>query len=345
MLIDEQPLKLTIIFVKIVYYLHLYDNAYNRYNKVVFEIADDKGWCDGNNRHFEVEGDLIMKDFKDKVMFITGAAHGFGQVIAQAGAQRGMKLALVDIDETALAATAKTIADTGATVITVPADVTKEDEVNAAIDETMKVFGQIDLLINDAGIALAGRMWELPTRDWEWILHINVMAQVYTMKKIIPIMMAQKTHGTILNVSSIAGLIDTPGMPAYHASKFASVGLTEATAYDLQRAEADIEMHVMCPGFVQTDLYHTEDHRPAQYRDDQDPYYQSEAFAKGQQVAKYVITNGMPIDTIADTVFKALEDNEFYILTHPEFNPLIQDRVNRIVNHKAPDVHVMDGLM
>lgn len=286
-----------------------------------------------------------MKDFKDKVMFITGAAHGFGRVIAEEGAKRGMKLALVDIDKPALNETYQIVVATGADAVMIPTDVTKEDEVNAAIDQTLQTFKQIDLLINDAGIALPGRMWELPTRDWEWIMHINVMSQVYAMKRIIPIMLKQKTHAAILNVASIAGLVDTPGMPSYHASKFAAVGMTEATAYDLQRINADIEMHVMCPGFVQTDLYHTENHRPAQYSDPSDPYYSSEAYLKGQQFAKYVITNGKPIDTIADTVFKALENNDFYILTHPEYNPLISDRVNRIVNNGAPDVHVMDGIM
>lgn len=284
-----------------------------------------------------------MKDFKDKVMFLTGAAHGFGSVIAIEAAKRGMKLALFDIDEPALKETVALLGD--ADVLSKKADVTKESEVNAAIDATMARFGQIDLLINDAGIALPGRMWELPVRDWEWILHVNTMSQVYTMRKIIPIMLKQKTHGAILNVASIAGLLDTPGMPAYHASKFASVGLTEATAYDLQRIGADIQMHVMCPGFVQTDLYHTEQHRPADYADASDPYYQSEAYLKGQQFAKYVITNGTPIDTIADTVFKALENDTFYILTHPEYNPLITDRVSRIVNNGKPDVHVMDGIM
>ncbi len=181
----------------------------------------------------------------------------------------------------------------------------KKTKLTQLLIRTLQAFKQIDLLINDAGIALPGRMWELPTRDWEWIMHVNVMSQVYAMKRIIPIMMAQKTHGAILNVASIAGLVDTPGMPAYHASKFASVGMSEATAYDLQRAGADIEMHVMCPGFVQTDLYHTEEHRPKQYSNPSDPYYQSEAFLKGQQFAKYVITNGMPLDTIAATVFQS----------------------------------------
>ncbi|WP_461215131.1 SDR family NAD(P)-dependent oxidoreductase [Lacticaseibacillus sp. GG6-2] len=284
-----------------------------------------------------------MKDFKDKVMFITGAAHGFGREIAIEAAKRGMKLAMVDIDAPALKETAGKLGDADALVL--PADVTKEDEINDAIDKTMAHFGRIDVLINDAGIALPGRMWELPVRDWEWIMHVNTMSQVYTMRKIIPIMLKQKTHAAILNVASIAGLLDTPGMPAYHASKFASVGLTEATAYDLQRINADIQMHVMCPGFVQTDLYHTEQHRPAQYTDKSDPYYSSEAYLKGQQFAKYVIVNGSPIDTIAPTVFKALEDDTFYILTHPEFNGLITDRVNRIVNGGKPDVHVMDGIM
>ena len=173
-----------------------------------------------------------MKDFKGKVMIITGAAHGFGRVIAEEGAKRGMKLALIDIDQAALNETYQLVVARGADAIMIPADVTKESAVNTAIDQTLRTFKQIDLLINDAGIALPGRMWELPTRDWEWILHVNVMSQVYMMKRIIPIMMAQKTHGAILNVASIAGLVDTPGMPAYHASKFASVGLTEATAYE-----------------------------------------------------------------------------------------------------------------
>jgi len=130
-----------------------------------------------------------MKDFKNKVMFITGAAHGFGQVIAEGGAKRGMRLALVDIDGPALEKTYKTITDDlGAEAIMVTADVTVEDNVDNAIQQTMDKFGQIDLLINNAGIALPGRIWELPSRDWEWIIHINLMSPVYAMQRVIPIM-------------------------------------------------------------------------------------------------------------------------------------------------------------
>lgn len=286
-----------------------------------------------------------MKDFKNKVMLITGAAHGFGYVIAEEAARRGMKLALLDIDEPALQEAAKHMTSLGAETIALPTDVSDEDSVNAAIDQAMAKFGRVDILINDAGIGIPGRIWELPTRDWEWALHTNTMSQVYTMRRVIPIMLEQKSQAVILNVASIAGLLDTPGMPAYHASKFASVGLTEATAYDLQRINADIQMHVMCPGFVQTNLNHTESYRPERFADKSDPYYTSPAYLMGQKAMDHLITSGMPIDTIADTVFKAFEDDTFYILTHPEFNPLISDRVNRIVNGGKPDVHVMDGLM
>lgn len=167
-----------------------------------------------------------MKEFKNKVMFITGAAHGFGQVIALEAARRGMKIALVDIDAKALKATYDQITALGAESIMLPTDVTQEQAVDDAIDTTVAKLGHLDLLINDAGITLPGRMWELPISDWEWIMHINVMSQVYAMKHAIPIMDKQHTHGTILNVGSIAGLLDTPGMPSYHATKFASVGLT-----------------------------------------------------------------------------------------------------------------------
>lgn len=286
-----------------------------------------------------------MKDFKNRVALITGAAHGFGAELAQEAARRGMKLVLADIDEPALKRSVQQVADLGAQVESIVADVSLEEDVDKMVKAAMARFGQIDLLINDAGIALAGTVWQLPSRDWEWIMHVNLMSQVYAMQRVIPIMLKQKTPCHIVNVASIAGLIDTPGMPAYHASKFASVGLTEATAYDLQRAGANINLSVMCPGFVQTDLYHTEDRRPERYQAPDDPYYQSPTFKAGQQMAKYVIETGMPIDSIALTVFQAIEDDEFYILTHPVFNTLIGDRVKRIVNGDKPDVSVMDGLM
>ena len=184
-----------------------------------------------------------MKDFNGKVAFITGAAHGFGKAIATKAASLGMKLTLVDQDKEALSKVADELSKS-TEVLKIVADVTEEKNVDNAVDEAMKKYNEIDLLVNDAGVAVPGPIWELPTRDWEWILHADLMSQVYALKKVIPIMMKQENGGDILNVASAAGLLTAPGMPAYYATKFAVVGMTEAVAYDLQAYKQDkIHMH------------------------------------------------------------------------------------------------------
>lgn len=282
-----------------------------------------------------------MKEFKDKVALITGAAHGFGRSLAIEAAQRGMKLALADIDQDALEKTLSDVKKIGAQAISIPTDVTEESEIANMVDETMSKYNEINLLINSAGVAIPGPIWELPTRDWEWILHADLMSQVWALKRVIPIMEKQKGHGDILNVASMAGLITSPLMPAYYATKFAVVGMTEAVEYDLQAAKANVGLHVFCPAFVQTDLYHTENHRPAKYTDKSDPYYSSKTFKEGQKQAKIDITTGMPIDNVPKIIFKALEDDKFYILTHPGMNPAIVARAKNIPSGEGPDLKAL----
>ena len=262
-----------------------------------------------------------MKEFKNKVAFITGSAHGFGKAIAQKAASRGMKLVLVDQDEEALNKVTDELSKT-TEVLKIVADVTEENNIYDAVDKAIDQFGEIDLLVNDAGVAVPGPIWELPTRDWEWILHADLMSQVYALRKVIPIMMKQENGGDILNVASAAGLLTAPGMPAYYATKFAVVGMSEAVAYDLQAYKQDkIHIHVFTPAFVQTHLMHSEEYRPAKYTDKTDPYYQSKAFKMGQEMAVKELTTGLPMDTVPDTIFKGLENNDFYILTHKGIAP------------------------
>ena len=286
-----------------------------------------------------------MKVFKNKVALITGAGHGFGRALSLEAAQRGMKLAIADIDKEALSKTENDIKKIGAKVISIPTDVTEEKDIDAMVKKTMAEYGEINLLINSAGVAIPGPIWELPTRDWEWILHADLMSQVWALKRVIPIMRKQKGHGDILNVASMAGLITSPLMPAYYATKFAVVGMTEAVEYDLQAEEANVGLHVFCPAFVQTDLYHTEEHRPEKYTDKSDPYYSSEIFKEGQKQAKKDITTGMPLDNVPKIIFKALEDDKFYILTHPGMNPAIVARAKNIPSGKGPDLKALAPFM
>lgn len=280
-----------------------------------------------------------MKEFKDKVALITGAANGFGREFLKEASRRGMRIAAVDIEKEEVDAAAEEAKALGAAeIITIKADVTKVEDCEKAVDEVMEKFGQIDLLMNNAGVVLPGTVWDTPVKDWEWITHANFLSHVYFMHKVIPIMKKQGTHCNIVNTCSVAGLITSNGMPAYHATKHAAVALAESVSYDLQADGADISVSVYCPGFVQTDLHHSERHKPEQYRDDSNPYYKSEEFARGQKWAEQVILTGIPIDSVGMRVFNAIEEDQFYILTHPIYSTLIGKRVQDMLAGKGPDL-------
>lgn len=283
-----------------------------------------------------------MKEFKNKVAVITGAANGFGAEFAKECARREMKIVLADIDSENLKEVDKAVKAIGAETLAVTLDVTNYDEVQALADKTIERFGQVDLLINNAGVVVVGTAWEVPVRDWDWIIGANVNGLVYGAKAFIPLMLRQDTEAYIVNVSSAAGLITAPGLSVYHTTKHAAVALSESMYYDLQAMNSKIKMSVFCPGFVQTDLHNSYRHRPEKFaaNPEIDPYYASEAYKNSLEKAKYLIETGMPIDAIASTVFNAIEENKFYITTHPQYNPLIGLRVKNILEGNTPDVKI-----
>lgn len=280
----------------------------------------------------------MLKDFQGKVALITGAASGFGKVIAQEAAKRGMKLALVDIDSDRLDKVATELKQQ-TDVLAVAGDVSLQKNVDDAVAQTMDQYGQIDLLVNDAGVVIEGNVWELPPHDIEWILGSNVLSQVYSMHDVIPIMKKQGTPAHIVNVASIAGLLAIPGMPAYHTSKYAAVGLSESTSLDLQAAGIDnIGISIFAPGFVQTDLHHSENHRPERFADPDNPYYQSDTFKNGKKWMEQCITTGHPLDSVVQPIFDAIENDTFYILTDRDYDGVLKDRAQRILDTKGPDL-------
>ena len=285
-----------------------------------------------------------MKLESGQVALITGAGNGFGQEFSKEAAKRGMRLFLVDIDEADLQRTAKTVSGMGAEVRTSVVDVGLETEIEGMVQACMDAYGRIDLLINNAGVAVPGRVEDLPSRDWHWIIDTNNLSQVYAMQKVIPIMKAQNTECYILNVASLAGLVSMPDMPAYFATKHFSVALTEAVYYDLLKQNTKIKMSVFCPGFIKTDLHHCERHRPARYQAPDDPYYSSEAFRWGQGRAEFEITHGTELAEVGPYVFKAIEEDHFYIEIHPETKIMIKHRNRDIVYERNPDLKYIQDL-
>lgn len=280
-----------------------------------------------------------MNDFKGKVAVITGAGNGFGLEFAKECASREMKLVIADIDREDLFRTEQLVKEMGAEVLAVPTDVSLYEEIANLADQTVKAFGSVDLLFNNAGVVVPGPLWEIPVNDWKWIMDVNVNGIAYGLKAFIPIMLKQNTPCHIVNTASVAGLLTTQNMAAYHTSKHASVALTESINLQLQAIKSKIKMSVFCPGFVQTDLHHCDRHRPERYAiDPNEPYYQSQTFKAGLERAHHVITTGIPIDTIAQSVFSAIEQEKFYILTHPQYNPVIGKRVKDMLEGVNPNV-------
>jgi len=285
-----------------------------------------------------------MKDFKGKVAVITGAANGLGFAVAQECAKRQIKIVIADIDGADLKIAEEKLKAEGAEVLAVQMDVMKYEDMELLAKKALERFEHVDLLFNNAGIAITGPAWLLSLNDWEWIMKTNVWGAVHGEKVFIPIMLKQNTECHIVNTSSVAGLLNLNGMSAYHTSKFACVGLTESTYLDLQCVTDKIKMSVFCPGFIQTDLDNCERHRPEIYANDMSqPYYQSELYKEGEAKKHKVIEDGMPIDNIGATVFKAIEDETFYILTHPELNPLIGLRVKNMFEGGSPSMDVIRG--
>ncbi|MBR2539570.1 MAG: SDR family NAD(P)-dependent oxidoreductase [Mogibacterium sp.] len=280
-----------------------------------------------------------MKDFKGRVAVITGAANGFGFEYVKEAAKRGMKILAVDIEGDEVLRCEPVAKELGAEeIVCLQADVSLLEDTQKIVKCAMEKFGQIDLLINNAGTGKGGTISNLPLRDWEWMVYANLMSHVYMMRQVIPIMMKQGTHCNILNVCSIAGLITSNAMPGYYSTKHAAVQLSRATQYELEEIGADIQISIFCPGFVQTDLHHAERHRPARFSDPTDPYYQSAEFFASEKASEYVVTTGLPIDGFGEKCFKAIEEDQFYIVTHPQYDPLIKKQIYDRVDGNNPDL-------
>ena len=170
-----------------------------------------------------------MKEFKGKTALITGAAYGFGKEFVKQAAMRGMKIVAVDIMGDELAKLEDIAKECGAEDITlITADVGIYEETEKVVNTALEKYGTIDILMNNAGVAVPGNGYNLPLRDWEWIVQTNFMSHVYFMRQVIPIMIKQGTHCNIMNTCSVAGVINWIGMVPYYATKHAAVALAES---------------------------------------------------------------------------------------------------------------------
>jgi NAD(P)-dependent dehydrogenase (short-subunit alcohol dehydrogenase family) len=192
-----------------------------------------------------------MKDLRGKVVAITGAAGGIGRAAAEAFAARGARLALADIDGEALGTAARALQAGGAAVEARRADVAVAADVEAFRDAALEAFGRVDVLVNNAGIAVNGFLEDMALGDWERLLGVDLWGVIHGCHFFYP-GMAARGAGHIVNVASMAGLVPLPASAAYCAAKSAVVGLSAALRLDAARHGVGVS--VVCPGVVSTGM-------------------------------------------------------------------------------------------
>jgi len=193
----------------------------------------------------------MPRTLENRIAFVTGAASGIGLQIAEDFARAGARVCVADLNEPAARAAADAIRSAGGEAIGVRCDVTREPELDAALDQAVAAWGRIDILVNNAGLQFVSPLEELPAEKFELLLRVMLIAPFLATKKVFPLMKRQR-YGRILNMASVNGLVGFAGKAAYNSAKHGLIGLTRVAA--LEGAPHGITVNALCPGYVDTPL-------------------------------------------------------------------------------------------
>lgn len=193
-----------------------------------------------------------MKTLEDKVCVVTGAGSGIGRALALNLAARGARLALSDVDDAGLAGTVDLVERAGVREVRSDhLDVADRDAFAAYAASVADHFGRVNVVVNNAGVALAGNLEDLEYADMDWIIGVNFWGVVHGTKELLPHLIASG-DGHVVNISSLFGLVSMPGQSMYNASKYAVRGMSEALREEMLIAGHPVGVTVVHPGGIKT---------------------------------------------------------------------------------------------
>lgn len=195
---------------------------------------------------------MNVRDFKNKLVLVTGASSGIGAALAVAFAGAGARLVLTARDAQRLERVRARCTALGAEVAVHPAEITDAVQVQRLADVVHARDAALDVLVNNAGVVMGGLCWEVEPDDWRRLHEINVMGVVHAIRAFVPRMIERGRGGHVVNMASVSGLVGARGMATYSASKFAVVGLSESLRMELHRH--GIGVSAICPGYVKTPI-------------------------------------------------------------------------------------------
>lgn len=248
-----------------------------------------------------------------------------------------MRLVLADVDETALEATLEELRALGAKATAVPTNVSAPEQVEELARKAIEVFGAVHLLCNNAGVAFGSSVWETSLDDWHWVLDVNLWGVVHGVRTFMPIFLEQGGDAHIVNTASIQGLITHHALSApYQVSKHAVVSLSEQLRFELARRRAEIGVSVLCPGWVRSGIGESGRLRPPTERPSEASTFGVDQEKAYEHCMKSIESGANP-DEVALQTIDAVRENRFYVLPHPEWKERVRDRMEGILDERAPD--------
>jgi NAD(P)-dependent dehydrogenase (short-subunit alcohol dehydrogenase family) len=271
-------------------------------------------------------GERSMRQLAGKAAFVTGGASGIGLALGQAFAQAGMKVMLADVEADALAAAVESLRQVGPDVRGIACDVADPASVARAAAASFEAFGNIHVVCNNAGVAAGGGIDNISVDNWRWVIDVNLMGVVYGVRSFLPHIRAHGEGGHIVNTASMAGMNGGLGMSPYTASKFAVVGMSEGLAAQLK--PHGIGVSVLCPSYVRTRIGESGRNRLERYGQAQPLDPASPAAAIVAEISRQLAA-GLDPAAVAARVLAAIQEDEFYVFTHPNMREEVEPRFCR----------------
>jgi len=260
-----------------------------------------------------------LDDPTDKVCVVTGGAGGIGGALAARFLEAGMRVVVADVEAAAIASTVDALAG-GDRVVGVTHDVRSLDDTERLRDAALDRFGAVHVVCLNAGVAPVGPMFATPPDVWEWVFDVNVRGVVHGAVTFGPVL-ADQGAGHVVCTASIAGVTDTPTLAPYGVSKHAVVGLAAALRREL--AGSGVGVSVLCPGLIRTRIFESERNRPEDMDDPSDDNPTSKAY-------RDMVEEGAPPALVADVVYQAIRDNQFFVFPTRDLDPLVEARLDDI---------------